>query len=465
MLVFEVWYPQRRVLVRGSSELKWPPHPARFFAALVASWGTRGRDPAEEEALRWLEAQGPPTIWAPELRSVTQWRTYVPPNEFIENAEKRKKKPRPLQSRLCQAANLEEDRVYFVWETEPPEGMREPLASLGAGVVYLGNSYNQVVVSLLNELPRLSPPEEDGHGYVLWKPVSEITERLERHLRVPYPGFFDALERNFRRGIRDLPARFVPYAREGESKWFNPWRVAFVWRVQPALPLAWAQALTARARIALLSKAGDDAPPELTGHDPGGGPLRAPHYALIPLPNVGHPHADGRILGLALLEPREIRPGIQAKVLAWAMALREILLPGGLPLSLQRASMETRPIWTLNPLRWQRRGRRWATVTPVIFDRHPKRGADTLEVLKLSCRYAGLPEPCCGGIELGSPIRGVPESRSFALREDWDKGTPIRSYVAHVWLEFKEEMEGPILLGRGRYLGIGLMVPWREGNP
>jgi len=119
----------------------------------------------------------------------------------------------------------------------------------------------------------------------------------------------------------------------------------------------------------------------------------------------------------------------------------------------------------LNPLRWQRRGRRWATVTPVIFDRHPKRGVDTLEVLKLSGRHAGLPERCCGGIEPGSPIRGVPESRSCALLGDWDKGTPIRSYVAHVWLEFGEDVEGPILLGRGRYLGIGLMVPWKEGNP
>lgn len=230
------------------------------------------------------------------------------------------------------------------------------------------------------------------------------------------------------------------------------------------MPLAWAQALTARARIALLSRAGDAAPPELTGHDPQGEPLRAPHYALIPLPNVGHAHADGRILGLALLEPSGIKPGVRAKVLAWATALKKIVLPGGLQLNLQRASLERPTVWALNPLRWQAGGRRWATVTPVIFDRHPKGGTDTLEALRMSCRYAGLPEPCRGGIGPRSPIPGVPESRTFALREDWDKGTPIRSYVTHVWLEFDREIRGPILLGRGRYLGIGLMVPWREGN-
>src|SRR4051812_21490615 len=47
---------------------EWPPHPARLFSALVATWadgqpGTSEGD-AELAALRWLEEQGAPVIVA-----------------------------------------------------------------------------------------------------------------------------------------------------------------------------------------------------------------------------------------------------------------------------------------------------------------------------------------------------------------------------------------------------------------
>jgi CRISPR-associated protein Csb2 len=42
---------------------EWPPHPARFFSALVAAWADSDEpDPAERTALRWLEDQDPPAI-------------------------------------------------------------------------------------------------------------------------------------------------------------------------------------------------------------------------------------------------------------------------------------------------------------------------------------------------------------------------------------------------------------------
>ncbi|HET9894954.1 MAG TPA: type I-U CRISPR-associated protein Csb2 [Streptosporangiaceae bacterium] len=48
------------------SEAEWPPHPARVFCALAAS----ARTEAEWEALRWLEQQGSPQVWADQLDRV-----------------------------------------------------------------------------------------------------------------------------------------------------------------------------------------------------------------------------------------------------------------------------------------------------------------------------------------------------------------------------------------------------------
>ena len=44
---------------------EWPPHPARLFSALVATWADADEpDRSEREALEWLEAQGHPAIAA-----------------------------------------------------------------------------------------------------------------------------------------------------------------------------------------------------------------------------------------------------------------------------------------------------------------------------------------------------------------------------------------------------------------
>ncbi len=62
--------------------VEWPPHPARLFSALVATWAyEEPPDQGERRALEWLEAQGSPSISASEvcLRAVTTH--YVPSND------------------------------------------------------------------------------------------------------------------------------------------------------------------------------------------------------------------------------------------------------------------------------------------------------------------------------------------------------------------------------------------------
>ena len=61
---------------------EWPPHPARLFSALVATWADADSpDEAERAALEWLESQPPPSIAASEAvhRHVVSY--FVPVND------------------------------------------------------------------------------------------------------------------------------------------------------------------------------------------------------------------------------------------------------------------------------------------------------------------------------------------------------------------------------------------------
>jgi CRISPR-associated protein Csb2 len=61
---------------------EWPPHPARLYSAMVATWAdSDDPDPQERVALQWLEEQGAPDIHCGEGRRRTVVTHYVPVND------------------------------------------------------------------------------------------------------------------------------------------------------------------------------------------------------------------------------------------------------------------------------------------------------------------------------------------------------------------------------------------------
>ena len=83
------------------------------------------------------------------------------------------------------------------------------------------------------------------------------------------------------------------------------------------------------------------------------------------------------------------------------------------------------------------------------------------EILAASCRRIGLPEPV--GIEHGpySDVEGVSPVPAFRLQRT---GEERARWGVHARLEFEEAVRGPILLGSGRFFGMGLMRPDWEGR-
>jgi CRISPR-associated protein Csb2 len=219
-----------------------------------------------------------------------------------------------------------------------------------------------------------------------------------------------------------------------------------------------------------------DYPEWLCGHAPGGGATRQPHLAFAPLPFVQARHADGRIMGLALILPKALDQAEAGQLLEpWLRNPRtgvtsKIKLFDGqwLKATIELDTRENRPA-SLRPEGWTaaRTGAcQWASVTPVVLDRHFK-GADkwnkAAEAVKDACERIDLPRPIDVELHPVSRVRGVPRANEFPyLSRKQDGG---RMHHAHAFIQFAEPVVGPLLIGAGRFRGYGLCRPLHPCNP
>jgi len=229
--------------------------------------------------------------------------------------------------------------------------------------------------------------------------------------------------------------------------------------------------LTDTVRAALLSNCVDPVPEWVSGHAGNGARTSKPHLALFPLPFVGHAHADGRLIGVALALPKEIDLMEASRVLEpWLRD--EYGLPRQIRLfnsswrecTLELDTREVKP-WSLRARQWTRRSAAWASVTPVVLDRHfdgKSRWQQATESIKDSCERIGLPRPDRVLLHPVSLVEGVPHAKSFAcLKRKTDGGHMCHS---HAVIIFSESVCGPIILGAGRFRGYGLFRPIDHGE-
>jgi CRISPR-associated protein Csb2 len=110
-----------------------------------------------------------------------------------------------------------------------------------------------------------------------------------------------------------------------------------------------------------------------------------------------------------------------------------------------------------------------------VLNRHPKTDPEEDRVawfneialtVAASCEHIGLPKPVEIDIDKTSWHRGAPRAKpgmgGFPLLPG-KPGAPARQQV-HVWLRFAQPIEGPLLIGAGRYRGYGLCKPWQKAT-
>jgi CRISPR-associated protein Csb2 len=524
---------------------EWPPHPARVFSALVAAWASaEERSEAERRALEWLETAGAPAVAASDATARVTMTHYVPDNpgsvfsakvrrafddateeleaarrgsgagpakkatKRVGSAEKNLKKARTAleadlrpvrdpnreeldraraiapatrsrQGRFLPSVTPDDPVVHLVWDEEVPSAHKTALAALSRRVVRIGHSASLVRCSLHDTTPEANWHPDDADG--------------ETVLRVVGPGQFASLEAEFERHQetepRILPCRFqlyrqgarVPERAEHESSFGERWTV-FRRVSGPRLPTTSATTVAQALRGALMRYAEQPPPRILSGHAEDGGPAQSVHAAFVPLPFVGHEHADGTILGVAVVFPRGMddaeRSAVHRAVDAWESEHRRedeeapvvpLTLGSAGVIELERVAWGRPQQATLRSTVWCRASRDWLSVTPVALDRNPgelqsndaaKAAAayqEAAETLAASCVNIGLPRPSRVEVLPSGTLSGTVKAKRFPpFPADPKK---IRRVKVHAFLHFDEPVRGPVLLGAGRYTGLGLFRP------
>lgn len=443
----------------------WPPQPDRVFSALVAAWADLGAPAPGRAALEWLEGQPAPLVHASGYEARNAPEVFVPPNDMRASSAAAAylrilPDRRPRQPRRFPAARPHDPVMRHVWAAAPPGAVLGQLDALARNVGYLGHSASLVRCRFSEGEP------EGGH------PPVAARARI-------YPGRLEELAAAYAANpVRPvIPAAAAPAA--GPRAAPAPAMAALVLEAVGGVPdVRAAAAVCRRLRRALMSgyrRASGEAsvPEEVSGHAGDGRPSERPHLAVHPVVRVEN--GGGGLLGFVLFPPRRSRllgaPAFRRAFREIArfdedLGRRVLTLTGRPPLAPVRlcpADADTAPSLGTGP--YLGPARVWASVTPVVLDRHLKgRGErEVRELVASACGHAGLPRPAVERIQVGrhSPFRGVPPARPSRGEPPWTawRVPPFlatRSLV-HAVVDFGRDVEGPVFLGAGRYTGLGLM--------
>ena len=453
----------------ASNTPDWPPQPDRVFSGLVAAWAARGEQVMERLALEWLEAQGVPKIHAGSHTARTAPDVFVPPNDQRSSKTEQaylKVMPelRTRQPRRFPVAWLDDPVMTMVWPENPEPKVLAALDALARDVGYIGHSASLVRCRFLS-----SSTQATVH------PGVPAQHRV-------YRGRLQELRRAYRANpVRPviLPGATVlsesagaPVARKAD------WLVLEA--ISEDVPDIRATALMGRSlRRALMSGYRgigmvDEIPEVVSGHTPDGGPTRAAHLAIVPLAFAGVPHADGRVFGFALIPParmvlRDV-PGLRAafeKIAPYDHGIERRVMelrPAAHCAPLRLATVGTESKRSLDPAPYLHPARVWASVTPIVLDRHLK-GYDEGRIRGLiadSCANVGLPRPDLDRIQVGkhSAIKGTPAAWPRPGAPPWTRWRVPQSLASrlltHVAIDFGCEVGGPVVIGAGRFTGLGL---------
>jgi CRISPR-associated protein Csb2 len=450
---------------------EWPPSPARLFSALVAAGGTGGRCAVGDGSeLEWLEAAEPPLIVADPaadvLRSTVRERFVVVDDLFVEQ----KKTPEGERTRETRAVHEYIGRisaivrpgtrmapkvpdVIYVWPAlSPSPEQLDCIAARASRVSYLGCSDSPVRITVSTA----APPEQGDHH---WVP----DDKGDHSIPVPYAGFTHALDGLFEQWLNGpvrrawLPTRRVRYAGPGEAPGLPPLRPTTLWfLLDPPVSGRFSLALAETLRAATLDLyqrfVGADVPAVIHGH--GFSNTGRNHAQFLALPDVGFPHSSGRIHGVAVWLPSDTEADTVANLRLALAHLKTLVRRGWFETAVRPHGGEPRP-WAGSPTRWAGPSSRWVSALPVVHERWSASGPQREEVERWF-RHAGFE---CRVLDYrSSTVPLLPGSVRLHPDQVHRKGRGRYPY-SFFDVRLDRKIDGPVVIGRGRQFGMGLMAP------
>ena len=522
---------------------EWPPHFGRVFMAMAAACFETGESESEVAALEWLEGLPAPMICASDAEERSAVAVYVPVNDKnTANKSLLQTVPgvtRSKQERSFPTSIPHDSVVRFHWpDAADAENHLAALNAICSNVIRVGHSSSLVRATAFLD----SEPPTEG----CWVPTRERSamnsrivgegefqrlravcnaDRIEKfgalaiqietgttaEKKAAKAAFEESFGEKYKASLR--PPEPTPpvlglwqgYVRRGtdsdaavvDGTYFDSQLIVLAKIDGPNLGIQDTLAVTRQLRNATLAHAVTQPKPPawLSGHEPDGSPIEGPHMAFVALPYVGSAYADGHLMGMALALPKPefVSPQERGRELGKLLLdddgePREIELKlGCLGEWVLRLEDADTPRRSLKNQTWASASKRWASVTPVVLDRFPKKNRTTQRdewfeevraTIETSCERAGLPRPIQIDIDTtpwhkGS-VRAHAKTRKSRGRAGDDAtssvlgdgfppmpsrpGKPVRPQI-HVYLEFETPARGPVLLGAGRFLGYGLCRP------
>ncbi|MGY6215320.1 type I-G CRISPR-associated protein Csb2, partial [Methylolobus aquaticus] len=436
--------------------------------------------------LSWLECQRPPIIAVPKARHTANTTYYVPRNgadAFGGNLARaaQKRDPKNFRPQLFD----QKIPVVYVWTFDTDDGHADTVTRLAELLYQFGRgvdmAYAAAEVIDAGEAERrlkeyeglIYRPTPGGAGLTLRCPRKNLSldSLLKRHaaqlvrlkdgnFRQAPPAIFDEV------GYGCPPSRFLYDIREnGSDSLFSP---------QPLATIAgFAEALR------------DHAAHRLQPHHPklvekiviGRGASEADkalRIRIIPLPSIGHAQTNQDVRRVLVEVPpncpipvADIRWAFSGLNLGTDPVSGEILSEAG-PVLIP--AVDTRMLWHYGiGAEGAHRSRTWRTVTPVVLPVPRSRGqrnGSEHALTAAAVSFAAVEALRHAGLEGKATVRRV-QRESFDARGECAKSfahgarfTPDRLH--HLEIEFTNPVPGPILIGDGRYYGLGFLRPVRD---
>lgn len=489
---------------RYHGEGDWPPCPARLFQALVAGVGLGGPLDADvKSALEWLEKLPPPLLGAPYAWRGQRVMLYMPNNDLdvVGGDPRRVGKIRTAEKVFHPLLFDAGTPFLYVWPAVPEaeRSHASAICSLADRIYQVGRGvdmawawgevleHSQVEALLASYPGQVFRPSTGTGGEPLRCPHRGslasvenryreyrqrfVTERKGKAVRLT---FRQPPQPSFRTVAYDSPPSRRVYelrTRSSETS-FEPW------------PLARASQLVTCLRdgaVDRLRKAlpGREAEIDriLVGRKPDGtndGPTTE-RVKIVPLPSIGHHNADHAIRRVFVEVPAACP--LQAQDVHWAFSGLEpldaqtgevfpiVLTPaadGGMMRHYGIGDDATTRVWrTVTPTALPARARR-RRIEPTRVMAEAKDGteraterAHAAGAVTDALRHAGVRTPAESICVQREPFEADGERvEAFAL------GTRFaRERLWHVEVKFKAPVAGPLVIGDGRFLGLGVMAP------
>jgi CRISPR-associated protein Csb2 len=489
----------------------WPPAPARLFQALVAG-NARGAslETRDREALEWLETLPPPVIATPSIQTGQTVRSYVPNNDLdaVDGQIDRIGEIRTLKAATPRIFDNTVPLTYAWFFEDTPSSIEQAsaLIEIAANLFQLGRGVDPAWATA-----RIADASDARQG--LREHPGPVWEPVERHgghlLQCACPGSLRSLQERhaamrrrfaktgsgrktslvfaqppkprFRSVAYDAPpARHLFELRRASDRSaapeFSPW------------PLASAGRLVARLRDAVAHRLSAALPAQsgqieryLVGKDATDSDKRR-RIRIIPLPSAGHTYVDHSIRRVLVEIPGDCP--IAPADLDWALSGLDLdvdyatgEVTGGSGTLLVRA--EDRSI--LRHYGVGSETRVWQSVTPVAVPASAARR-------RMDPSHLGDPTEWKGGAERNSEEARAMAAVAHALRhadlkckitsvkvqrepfaargaraESFSEGIRFaKERLWHVRVALSKAIPGPLVIGDGRYVGLGVMQPQAE---